>query len=400
MRTVNASGTVFMESGMPILVGDGVKQPKEGKKMPGVKRLHQESENSGKAEYIFGHMFGAIGILIGSMEKLFCLPLSATLQDGDEVLRVWENKEYKPVSHVVQIIRDAFAAAAEIGDAILLLDAYFFTASALTEMRELAQKFGRTLTVVTRAKMSATAYTEPQACKGRGRPRKKGEPVKLRKLFDSMPERFTKTEVRLYGKEKTIEYLCMDLLWGKGIYRLLRFVLVKDGDRKLILVCTNLDFTVEQIIRLYGYRFKIEVSFRTLKQLLNAFGHHFWSVCVPRLDKFAKSGKADELTQITGEKERERILGAFRAAERYVMLNLIAGGLLQILALKYSTKLEKSSFNWLRTASRTIVTEASMSQYLRRDFFVQFQKQLNLQILQIIRSRIDSSADYNLPNAV
>jgi hypothetical protein len=55
---------VFKENGMPILIGDGVKQPKEGKKMPGVKRLHQESEDSSKAEYIFGHMFGVIGILV------------------------------------------------------------------------------------------------------------------------------------------------------------------------------------------------------------------------------------------------------------------------------------------------------------------------------------------------
>jgi hypothetical protein len=77
---------------MPILIGDGVKQSKEGKKMPGVKRLHQESENSGKPEYIFGHMFGAIGILIGSMEKLFCLPLSVTLQAGDKVMRKWEDR--------------------------------------------------------------------------------------------------------------------------------------------------------------------------------------------------------------------------------------------------------------------------------------------------------------------
>jgi hypothetical protein len=68
-----------------------------------------------------------------------------------------------------------------------------------------------------------------------------------------MRERFTKAQVTLYGKEEAIEYLCLDLLCGKGIYQLLRFVLVKSRGRKLILVCTNLDFTAEQIIRLYGY---------------------------------------------------------------------------------------------------------------------------------------------------
>jgi hypothetical protein len=29
--------------------------------MPGIKKLHQESENSSKGEYIFGRMFGGIG---------------------------------------------------------------------------------------------------------------------------------------------------------------------------------------------------------------------------------------------------------------------------------------------------------------------------------------------------
>jgi hypothetical protein len=366
--------------------------------MPGVKRLHQESENSGKAEYIFGHMFGAVGILVGSMEKLFCLPVSVTLQAGDKVMRKWEDSAYESVSHVVQIIRDAFSVAAEIGNSILLLDAYFFTASVLKEMSRLSLELGCRLTLVTRAKISTTAYTKPNVRVGRGRPRKKGESIKLRTLFDLERERFKKEQVLLYGKEETIEYLCMDLLWGKGIYELLRFVLVKSRDRKLILVCTDVNFTAEQIMRLYGYRFKIEVSFRMLKQLLNALGHHFWSRYMPQLDRFAKKGKPDPLEGVTGKNEREGILGAFRATERYVMLNLIAGGLLQLLALKYSMKLEKSSFTWLRTASQKIVTEASMSQYLRGDIFMQFQKRPYLTILQIIRSRIDSNSNPKLPN--
>jgi hypothetical protein len=288
--------------------------------------------------------------------------------------------------------------AAEIGDSILLLDAYFFTASVLKEMNRLAVKLGCKLTLVTRAKISTTAYTKPNAREGRGRPRKKGETVKLKTLFDTERERFKKAQVWLYGKEETIEYLCMDLLWGKGIYSLLRYVLVKSRGRHVILVCTNVNFTAEQIIRLYGYRFKIEVTFKMLKQLLNGLGHHFWSKYMPKLNRFAKKGKPDPLEQVTDRKERERILGAFRATERYVMLNLIAGGLLQLLALKYS-KPEKSCFNWLRTVSQKIVTEASMSQYMRRDIFMQFQKRPYLGILQIILSRIDSNCDSNLSNS-
>ena len=397
IHVVAKSDTLFKENDMPILIGDGVKQSKEGKKMPGVKRLHQESEDSSKAEYIRGHMFGAIGALIGNPDKLFCLPLSVTLQDGDAIMRKWEDKTYKPVSHVVRIIRDAFAVTPVFGDSILLLDAYFFTAPVLMEIAKQVRKFGHQLTIVTRAKMSTIAYKLPFAHNGRGRPRKKGEAVKIKDLFDSGS--FTKTKVSLYGKEETIEYLCMDLLWGKGLYQLLRFVLVKWEEKKVILVCTNLTFSAEQILRLYGYRFKIEVTFRTLKQLLHAFSYHFWSVCMPKLNRFAKKGEKDPLSKVRNKKERAQILRALSATERYVMMNLIAVGLLELLALKYSNILEKSCFCWLRTSSRKIVTEASMSMFLRREFFMQFQKRPYLGILQIIRSKMESRGDSDQSNA-
>ena len=398
-QIVKNSGTLFTISGMIVLIGDGVKQPKEGKKMPGVKRLHQESENSSKPEYIFGHMFGGIGVLVGNDEKLFCLPLSASLQDGDKLLRKWNNEDYEPVSHVVQIVRDAFSAAVVLGDSILLLDAYFFTTSLLKDMTNQALHLGRKLSIVTRAKMSTVAYTLPAPHKGKGRPRKKGETIKLKQLFDSEKENFTRTKVWLYGKEETVEYLCKDLLWGAGLFWHIRFVLVKHGDAKLILVCTNESFTPVQILRLYGYRFKIEVTFRTLKQQLGAFCYRFWSVYMPKLNRFAKKGEKDPLLEVKGEKERKYILKTFSATERYVMLALIANGILQLLSLKYSTIVEKSSYCWLRTSWESIVSEATMSRVLRRIYFMQFHKQAHLAILQIIRSRMAPDDNLNLPGA-
>lgn len=46
-------------NGRLVLVGDGIKVGKQGRKMPAVKRLHQESESNTKAEYIMGHSFQA-----------------------------------------------------------------------------------------------------------------------------------------------------------------------------------------------------------------------------------------------------------------------------------------------------------------------------------------------------
>ena len=399
MWIVKNSGVLFTENGMPILIGDGVKQPKEGKKMPGVKRMHQESENSGKPEYIFGHMFGVVGVLVGNVGKLFCLPLSASLQDGDKVMRKWADEAYESVSHVVQIVRDAFSIAVVFGDCILVLDAYFFTTSLLKDLAKQAVEFDRKLSIVTRARMSTIAYTLPIPHKGRGRPRKKGEAIKLKQLFESEEENFTQAKVWLYGKEETILYLCKDLLWGAGFYELLRFVLVKIGDKRVIVVCTNFSFTAEQAICLYGYRFKIEVTFRTLKQLLKGFAYHFWSASMPKLNRFAKKEESDPLAQVRGKKERNRILLALKAIEGYVTMSLIANGLLQLLSLKYSALQGKSSFCWLRTASGSIVTEASMSMFLRKEIFMQFHKQPHLAILQIIRSRMALNNDSDLPGA-
>jgi hypothetical protein len=299
------------------------------------------------------------------------------------------------------MVRDAFSVIPVVGSSILLLDAYFFTTSVLREwiQQTLEQGNRLNLTIVTRAKISVVAYTEPPAYKGRGRPCKKGEAIKVKELFDVERDNFKKMKIVLYGKEESVRCLSKDLLWGKGLYQLLRFVLVEYENRRAIFVCTNMDFTAEQILRLYGYRFKIEVTFRTLKQLLGGFSYHFWSMSMPRLNRFSKKGEVNPLEQISKPEERAKIQEAFSAIERYVMMNLIATGMLQILALKFSSVLKGNSFSWLRTESKTIPTEASIAGFLRRDFFVQFLKKADLGIVQIIRSKMESNDDSKLSTA-
>ena len=49
---------LFEKAGHCVLVGDGTKQAKEGRHMPGVKKLAQESETQSKQEYLYGHHWG------------------------------------------------------------------------------------------------------------------------------------------------------------------------------------------------------------------------------------------------------------------------------------------------------------------------------------------------------
>ena len=103
---------LYLENGMAIMIGDGVKESKEGRRTPGVKRLHHESENSGKSNYIHGRMFGLIGVLVGSIDRLFTLPLIGEIDDGVDLICNWRDGTiYEKASHVVKIVINTCAAS-------------------------------------------------------------------------------------------------------------------------------------------------------------------------------------------------------------------------------------------------------------------------------------------------
>jgi hypothetical protein len=386
---------ICREDGMILLVGDGVKQPKEGKKMPGVKKLHQESENSSKAEYIFGHMFGCVGILIGNTSKMFCVPVSLRIHDGIKTIKRWCNALPEAVedSHVVQMISDGFSVAKAMGESsLLLLDRYFLSVPALIKLDELNKKFNDIkLHILVKVKKSYTAYEKPPEKKGKGRKPKKGPTIKLINLFETKKAEFIKATLSLYGKEEEVEYICINLLWGKKLYKELRFVLVKYRDTLTILATTKLDLDPLKIIQLYSYRFKIECTFRELKQVIGGFCYRFWSKSTPKLNRFAKKGDKNPLEDIVRQRSKELIVAALKAIEGYVMFACIAIGLLQIMSIKFSNNTENIMLRFLRTKTNIIVSEATIAYLLRKNIFQFIYKHRNLAISEIIESKLSDS---------
>ena len=66
-----------------VLVADGLKVAKEGRKMPAVKSLHQESANNSKPEFIMGHSFQALALLVHAARgQVFAVPLLSRICEG------------------------------------------------------------------------------------------------------------------------------------------------------------------------------------------------------------------------------------------------------------------------------------------------------------------------------
>ena len=358
------------EGSFHVLVGDGVKQSKEGRRMPGVKKLFQESENSAKPEYIHGHMFGGLGILAGNVRNWACIPLSIRLHDGLQAAREWEGAAVSSASHVVQMVEDAYQAAMAFGDSLLLLDRYFLTVPALEKLKTLNSSGDVRMEIVTKAKKSCTAYGKPSPRKpGRGRPPKKGAVVHLKELFASHKEQFQNAELELYGKKESVRYYCIDLLWGQKLYQELRFVLVEMNGVQSILASTSLALEPLSIIRLYSYRFRIECTFRELKQQIGAFCYHFWSKHMPKLSYYLKKGEPTPLEQVEEGHARQKVLEAVRAIEMHMVLSCVAMGILQSLSIRYIWKISSSQIRYQRTPSKGRVSEAALMHYFRKHFF-------------------------------
>ncbi|WP_244445087.1 hypothetical protein [Oceanobacillus jeddahense] len=188
-------------------------------------------------------------------------------------------------------------------------------------------------------------------------------------LFQSRADQFQSAKVMLYGKEENVQYLCLDFLWGQGLYQELRFVLVRYGNRSAILVSTDQTLVPTDIIELYGHRFKIESTFREMKQVIDSFGYHFWSKSMPKRNRYLKKAGAHPLEQVTDTKDQENIRLTIKAIEGYMIRSCIAMGLLPLISVRYSHRVPALFFRYLRTPSKAVVSEATVKAYLQRLFF-------------------------------
>jgi hypothetical protein len=321
--------------GMAVLVGDGLKVGKAGRKMPGVKKLHQESDSNTKPPFIMGHSCQAVGVIVRGLSGGFAaLPLAARIHEGV----VFSNRDKRTLLDKMIELLDALGMT---NPCYFVADAYYASGKVVLALLE------RGSHLVTRVRSNAVAFERPPqpAKRKRGRPRLYGKKMKLRNLFAKSHAMQTAPSP-VYGEQGVqIRLRAVDLLW-RPVARLVRFVAVDHPTRgKCLLMCTNLELTPLEIVRLYGLRFKIEVSFKHALHVLGAFSYHFWMRAMTPIKRRSGNQYMHRKTQ----NYRDAIRAKLDAYHRFIQLGLIAQGILVALATTVPGLVWRHFGSWLRT---------------------------------------------------
>src|SRR5664279_6093141 len=133
-------------NGRYVLVGDGIKVPKCGRKMPAVKLLHQQSESNTKPEYIMGHSLQAVSLLVQAASSFFAVPLAVRIHEGV----VWSNRDRRTLLDKMLALLGIVAIAYPC---YFVADAYYAARKIVIGLLEENNH------LVTRVKSNAVAYT-------------------------------------------------------------------------------------------------------------------------------------------------------------------------------------------------------------------------------------------------
>ena len=331
---VRVFGT-FKVNDRRVLIIDGIKVPKEGRKMPAVKSLHQESDSNSKREYIMGHSFQAIGLLYVAGAVAWCVPLISRIQEG----LVFTNRDKRTLTRKVTLL---FAEVAiHLGKTYLVGDAWYACAPIARWLLEHGHH------LITRVKHNTVGNMLPATTSRvrRGRPPKYGKKIHLRDLF-AKPDHFKKIESPLHKEQGTIiQYYCLDLLW-KPIGCLVRFVAVihpKGG--RWILMSTDTELDPLLIIQLYGYRPRIEASFKAAIHTIGTYSYRLWMMAMQRIRRCS----GNQYLHRQPQWYRDAVQRKVEAIHKYVAVGVVAQGVLQFLSTFYRAEVWDSFRSWMRT---------------------------------------------------
>ena len=328
---------ILRVNGRPVLVGDGIKVAKAGRQMPGVKKLHQESESNNKAEYIFGHSCQAVALLTQALASVFALPLACRIHEGT----AFSNRDQRSLLDKMILLLGSLG----------LNQPFYFVADAYYASGKIVRGLlahGNHL--VTRVRSNSVAFfpatpTPSHRPRRKGRPAKYGKKIQIASLLKDA-DRFQEAPSPVYGENGvTLRFRTADLLW-RPVGILVRFVVVLHPQRGAILLMgTDLTLPALDIIRIDGLRFKIEVSFKQAIHVIGAYAYHFWMAAMTPIRRVS----GNQYLHHKSDAYRNAVRRKIAAYHRHIQLGLIAQGLLQFLSATQPKLVWQSFGSWIRT---------------------------------------------------
>ncbi len=343
-------------NGRIVLACDGIKAPKEGRRMPSVKLCHQSSTNNSKPDFVMAHSIQMLALMVeGLGGKITSVLIGARIHEG----LVFSNRDERTILDKMSSMFHNMTGGAHNGY-LLVADAYYASAKLFDSM------ISNGSTMLVRVKHNVVGYypITKRKTAGRGRPKKYGKKLRLWNLFENRSKDFIEIDSPIRDeKHLKTRYLVIDLMW-KQLQGKVRFILSDHPTRGRCIFMTNdWELSPAEAIRIYNARFGIELSFKAYVHTIGGFGYHFWMKAMTKI----KRGTGIQYLHKTSDEYRCKVREKMHAYHVFINLAAIAQGLLNYLAIAKTDQVWSTFGGWMRTIRKDITpSEAVTSEALKK----------------------------------
>jgi len=273
-------------------------------------------------------------VVVHAAASFLAVPLAAAIHEGV----VFTNRDKRTLLDKLVLL---LASLAITVPAYLVADRYYASAKVILPLLRCGQH------LISAVRSTAVAYqpAPPPKSKRRGRPKKYGRKILLVNLFKER-RLFASAPSPVYGERGVdILYRSADLLW-RPVGRLVRFVWVIHPTRgRMMFLSSDLSLDALEVVRCYGVRFKIEVTFKQAVHAVGTWCYHFWMADMdPRPNR-----SGNQYVHHRSEAYRAHVRRKLAAYHCHLQVGTIAQGLLQMLSILHAGTVWRRFGSWLRT---------------------------------------------------
>lgn len=262
-------------NGRLLLVLDDYINPKTGKKIFGCAKVFDHAAKQNQSKYPWAQNIVALGLLKMVKGRWACLPLGYRFYHLKKSIEHRNLTHGKPEIKFETKIEQAIHMITDIADTfrqafiLVITDSWFGNNSLFTPLH---QKLGQGVHLLSRLRANNTIFDLPDAHvqKGPGRPRRYGKKLGNAASLAAKHLHLAKEyDVNLYGRARTVQAFDR-IVMLKTLKTAVRVVWVYRKTQWVALFSTDLSLSVEKMIEYYGARWKIEATFKELKQDLGS----------------------------------------------------------------------------------------------------------------------------------